>query len=364
MRKEARLLLHKAESSLVLSVEHFNRPSDLGRTEAVLILLDHSFEMLLKAAILHKGGKIREPRAKQTIGMEKCISKCFSEAQVKCLSEGHAQTIRTINSLRDASQHHLLDLSEQQLYIYSQAGLTSFRAIYESVFGRSLLASLPQRVLPISTTPPSDLSAIFDQEAGEIRKLLRPGSRRQLEAVNKLRALAVMEASMQGEDVHPTEHELRKLGRELTKGKGWQDLFPGVATLNLTAKGYGPSLDLTIVKRGGIPVTLVTEGGSDTPAIAIKRVDETGFYSLGLNEVAGRVGLSAPRTVAMIRYLDLQTDPDCFKVIVIGKTRFNRYSQKAVEKIKEALMKTTIEEVWKTHNPNKSRKQKELVGAR
>ena len=48
---------------------HFNRPWDRGRTEAVLILLDHSFEMLLKAAIRHRQGKIRRPREKQTIGL-------------------------------------------------------------------------------------------------------------------------------------------------------------------------------------------------------------------------------------------------------------------------------------------------------
>lgn len=55
MRKEARLLLQRALDSLLLAIEHFNRPSDRGRTEAVLIHLDHSFEMLLKAAILTLG---------------------------------------------------------------------------------------------------------------------------------------------------------------------------------------------------------------------------------------------------------------------------------------------------------------------
>jgi hypothetical protein len=41
--------------SLLLSIEVFNRPQERGRTATTLILLDHSFEMLLKAGILHRG---------------------------------------------------------------------------------------------------------------------------------------------------------------------------------------------------------------------------------------------------------------------------------------------------------------------
>ena len=73
MKREARLLFNKAVDSLVLSIEHYNRPWDRGRVDAVLILLDHSCEMLLKAAILHRGGAIRKPREKQTIGFDECL---------------------------------------------------------------------------------------------------------------------------------------------------------------------------------------------------------------------------------------------------------------------------------------------------
>lgn len=51
MKKETRLLKNKSLNSLTLSIEHFNRPWDQGRTDAVLMFMDHSFEMFLKAAI-------------------------------------------------------------------------------------------------------------------------------------------------------------------------------------------------------------------------------------------------------------------------------------------------------------------------
>ena len=62
MKKEARLLHNKAVDSLVLSIEFFNRPVERARADSVLILMDHAFETLLKAAIVHQGGRIRARR--------------------------------------------------------------------------------------------------------------------------------------------------------------------------------------------------------------------------------------------------------------------------------------------------------------
>lgn len=59
MKREAKLLLDKAINSLLLSVEHFNKASDVERMEAVLIFLDHAFEMLLKASLVERGALIR-----------------------------------------------------------------------------------------------------------------------------------------------------------------------------------------------------------------------------------------------------------------------------------------------------------------
>jgi hypothetical protein len=119
MKKEVKLLRQKATQSLILSIEIFNRPSDSGRTDGVLIFIDHAFEMLLKSIILHRGGTILEPRAKQTIGFDQSVRRGLSDATIKFLTENQALTLQMINSLRDAFQHHLLDLSEANLYIQS-----------------------------------------------------------------------------------------------------------------------------------------------------------------------------------------------------------------------------------------------------
>jgi hypothetical protein len=355
LKKEARLLLEKGINSLVLGIEHFNRPSDRGRIESVLIFLDHSFEMLLKSSILHRGGKIRERRAKQTIGFDACVRKALSDSNIKFLTREQALTLQAINSLRDAAQHHLVDLSEQHLYLHAQSGVTLFRDLQKMVFDRELTSGLPERVLPVSTKPPADIETLFDSEVEHIKTLLRPKSRRRVEAYARLRGLAILEGSIQGERIQPGTGDLNRLARKMRGGQSWDKLFPGVAAVEFTTKGYGPSLDLRISKKEGTPVHLVPEGTPGAAVVAIKRVDELAFYNLSLTQLAEHVGLSAPKATALIRHLNMQSDADCFKQIVIGQSKFNRYSQKALEKIKKELPVVDMQKVWAQYGPRKTK---------
>lgn len=346
MRKEAKHLYQKAIDSLTLSIELFNRPNDCGRIHGVLIFMDHSFEMLLKASIIHKGGKIKDKGAKETFGFSSCLRKGLSDNTIKFLSDTDVLTLQTINGLRDAAQHYTLEMSEQYLYFQAQAGLTLFRDIAKKVFSIDLKTQLPVRVLPLSTTPPMDIQAFFSNEVQEIKKLLAPKSRKKLEATEKLRALAIMENAIQGNESQPSDTELKDLAKRLSKATNWGQLFPSVSTLSFTQNGYGPSLDLRITKSEGVPVTIVPEGTPGAGVVAIKRVNELDFYNLGRDLLANKLGLTGPKTTAAIKYFNLKEDIECFKRIQIGKTNFDRYSQKAIEKIKEGLKTKSIDEIW------------------
>jgi len=174
MKREANTLLRKAFDSLILSVDHFNRPWDCGRQEAVLILLDRAFELLMKSAIVHQGGQIRETNLKETIGFDHCVRKCLSDGTVRCLTEEEALTVQIINSLRDAAQHYMIGISERLLYLYTQAGFTLFKGLLKKVFTRNLGDEFPERVLPVSTTPPSDFVTLIEAEFGDIKRLVAP----------------------------------------------------------------------------------------------------------------------------------------------------------------------------------------------
>ncbi len=255
MKKQSKLFFEKSLDSLVLSIECFNRPWDRGRHEAVLILLDRAFELLLKSIILHKGGKIRETHENETIGLDKCVRKCISDDKVKCLTKDEGLTIQIINSFRDAAQHDIVILNEQELYMYSQSGMTLYKDILKKVFNEELRKYLPERILPISTQPPSDLHVMVDVDFKHIKSLLRPKSRKQIEAKARLKSLAIIESSLRGIRNQPSELELNKLSREVQTGKRWEEIFPGLASLDITTTGGGINVDIRITKKDGESVT-------------------------------------------------------------------------------------------------------------
>jgi hypothetical protein len=347
MKREAKLLLGKACDALVLSIELFNRPHDRGRVSSTLIQLDHGFEMLMKAAILHRGGRIRDKRAKETISFDACVRRSLSDGTIKYLTEEQALVLQTINGLRDAAQHHLLDISEGQLYVHVQSGVTLFRDPLKSVFDQDLNCHLPTRVLPVSTSPPTDLATLFDSEIAEIKKLLKPGLRRRLEALARLRPLAILDATIQGEKGQPSDADLRRIAKEISQGSPWADVFKGAAAVEIVADGTGPSLSLRVSNKEGIPIQLVPDGTPGASVVAVKRVDELGFYNLGAKQLAEKVGLTMPKLLAVVDYLGLRKDPECYKEFKIGKTVFKRYSQKAIDAIKEALKTENAEEIWR-----------------
>jgi hypothetical protein len=346
MKREAKLLLGKACDSLVLSIELFNRPNDRGRISSTLIQLDHAFEMLLKAALLHRGGRIREKRAKETIGFEVSVRRALSDGRLKFLSEEQALVLQTINGLRDAAQHHLLDISEGQLYVHVQSGVTLFRDLLKAVFNQDLVSHLPTRVLPVSTSPPTTLATLFETEVEEIKKLLRPGKRRQIEAMARLRPLAILDSTIQGEKGQPSDADLRRVSREILAGKSWTDAFKGVSAVEITADGAGPSLSLRLSKKEGIPIQLVAEGTPGAAVVAVKRVNELDFYNLGAKQLAEKIGASMPKAIAVVEHLKLRSNSDCYKEFKIGSQLHKRYSQKALEEITMALKRESVEDIW------------------
>lgn len=123
-------------------------------------------------------------------------------------------------------------------------------------------------------------------------------------------------------------------------------IFSGVASIHMVAEGEGPSLSIRITKKEGIPVYLVPEGTPGASVVAVKRVDELGFYNLSFTNLASSLGLTSNKTTALIWYLDLKGDPKYHKQITMGKSKFERYSHKAIEAIKKALEKASVKEYW------------------
>ena len=80
-----------------------------------------------------------------------------------------------------------------------------------------------------------------------------------------------------------------------------------------------------------------------------RTVNELGFYSLGANQLASKVGLTPPKSRTLVDHLGIREDEECFKEIRVGRTRFPRFSPKAITRMKEALKAESMDEIWASH---------------
>ncbi len=198
------------------------------------------------------------------------------------------------------------------------------------VFSQQLRDHIPERVLPVCTMPPTDLATLVKADFEDVRKLVGPRSRRLLQARARIRALAVVESSLNGIRSQPGEAELNELLKQVRAGRQWNDLFPGVASLKIATEPTNAiGIAIRLTKKEGEDVHLVPEGTPGATIVSVKRVNELDYYSLGLRELAKGVGLSEGRALAVMKHLGLQESTEFFKVIRVGKSSFKRYSLKA-----------------------------------
>jgi hypothetical protein len=272
-----------------------------------------------------------------------CVRRALSNANVKFLTDEQALTLQSINGLRDAAQHHLVDISEGHLYLQAQAGVTLYNDLLQTLFGENLRELLPDRVLPIATVAPVDPISLFTEEIEEVARLLAPGKRQRTEALARLRTLSIVDGAIQGERLQPSEYALKQLGQKIIKGaKSIDELFPGIAAITFTTTGSGPMLNLRITKREGIPVQLVQEGNPDASVVGVKRVSELDYYNLRYNDFAKKLNITTNQVTALIALLDIKNNLDYAKEIIHTWC----YSPKALEAMKKALSDRSPIEWW------------------
>jgi hypothetical protein len=240
----------------------------------------------------------------------------------------------------------MVELSEEHLYIYAQAGLTLFSRITREVLNRPLAIDIPQRILPVCAKPPSDLGTLFDVEFADIKRMVAPGSRKRLDAKARLRSMAILQASLDGKKSQPSDGELDKVVKRVNRGEGWRQIFPGVSTLTIVPDTTGIGLSLRITKKEGEAVHIVPEGTPDATVVAVRRVNELDFYSLGLRDLARKLHAKETRLLWFIQKEGMQEDLDLFKIIKIGKSTHKRYSGKCYEALATKLSEVDLNTLW------------------
>ena len=158
--------------------------------------------------------------------------------------------------------------------------------------------------------------------------------------------MAVLNSAIMGEKDQPSVEELNRIGKDL-RTKHWSEIFAGAAAVKVVADGAGPALSIRLTKGQGPPLQIVPEGTPGAFTVAVKRVNELDFYNLGAKDLARKIGLTQPKTLAIVDHLHMRDDASCYKEFRIGRTRHKRYSQKAIGRLKEALEGESIDNIWK-----------------
>jgi hypothetical protein len=346
--RDTRTLQAKAIASLKIAMTAFNSFEEEGRICTTLLHLQHACEMLLKGILVQRRVKVFDKDTGMSIGFEKCIRLCTQSAG---LSAGEAGIMRTVDSLRDASQHWFIFVSEDLLYMHTRALVTAFDAYMQRELGTDLHSQIPSRVLPVSTTPPGDFLFLVDKEFKLIKDLLAPGKRHRDEAQARIRSLLAMEA-MVADEVQVSEKDIGRIERAIRSAETIDEVFPRLTTVSTQLTGEGVTLKVHFSKKDGAPVRYI---GGDDPgaAAAIREVDLRKKYHLSASALAQDTGLTQPKAKAMRWKLGIDGDDKCMHVFEFGQSKFPQFSDNARQKIKDALAGGIDPNgIWKEYRAN------------
>lgn len=338
-RRRTALLKRSAAESLTLAIELFNRPVATARDSTVLILLGHSFEMLLKAAIFQSRGRIRDRGEKYSYGFGKTISIAHSDLGV--IDDDEVAVLLAIKQDRDSAAHDTVSMSDDLLWLHARSALTIFGRVLRDHFDTDLSELIPARVIPVAAQPPSDPEAVIEREMQDIAALLAPRTRRGDEARARLRPLLALDGSITGREDPPTDDEIDRAVKALRCGREWRLIFPGLADLTLSEAPEPGSQEVTlrVVRTGeGVPVRQVSpdEAGG---ALLYRAMDPFQEFNIKLTEFGSKLGLSRQEGLAIVWELGLKQDPRSYfvKRTPAGNIIYQGLSARALHLAREAI---------------------------
>lgn len=334
-------LKNRAINSLILAIELFNRPHEGARAEATLILFHHAFEMLLKAIILNKTGLIHAKDEKFSYGFDKCLA--IAENDLHIISKTDKITLSILDTNRDIVTHYFQIISEEMLFIISQASVTLFGNLLNSTFDEKLSDLMPDRVLPISTNPPKDIQILLDREFSQVDSLIKDNCRKGCQATARLRSIVSLLSANEEKSGRYSEKDLLRAIQSRKSGKDWSIIFPEIAQLRIQTTGEGMTFNIRIKKDGDIPVRIAQEGEE---AVIYRDRDWFDKYNLGLKEIAKKLGKTEPKTRAYMFEINLWDDPEMYDEKKVKSITFKRYTQKALNALQDIVTKKTEVDIW------------------
>ena len=302
------------------------------------MLLNHSFEMLLKAVVFEKTGKVRSRGEKYNYAFEKCLNIC--QSQLSVVDADQVLVLKNVNGFRDAATHDIVDISEGLLYSHAQSAIQIFSVILKKAFNQNLSDLLPRRILPLAAGVPNDISLILGDDMASAKALLSGKKRREEEAEAKLRPYEIIERNIREIQGIPIEKlSLQAIVKKLKSGD-WKQALPLVSGLVQSSVG-GIPMTLYVSKKEGFPVRI---DASAATAIAFRYVRPEDKYPYLTGELAAKLGISTHKLINLVKLFEMRGDEPYHTSIKVSKTGLvQRYSEKAREVLSNAIKKDGLE---------------------
>ena len=334
LHADASELRERGISSLTLAIELFNRPIERARTEAVLILMHHSFEMLLKAIIVANDGTPCIDERGYSHSFDQCLK--ITHEDRRAITVDQRRFLSMLDNLRDSAIHYYQVVSEDILYLFAQGSVSLFGRLLKDPLGEDLRNHIPERVLPIFCRPPKNIHQIVADEFDDLRSAIRDSRITREQALAAIRPLvafsiggAEMPRRMASSDVDAAIARLKN-------GEEWQVVFPEVAKLRLETEEGGLNFGVRIVRDAAtvLPVRVIREG-EEVPEgfVVAKEINVFDKFTMGSIAVAKKLGLTPPRTRELMRKYRIEDDDQAFREIRVGSQTYRRYSKRALDLI-------------------------------
>ena len=100
---------------------------------------------------------------------------------------------------------------------------------------------------------------------------------------------------------------------------------------------------------GQIPVRIAVAGERPIGTIIPREVNVWDKYNMSRDNLAEKLGVSGPKTHALIYELKIQEDKDCYFTWTHKSGKHTGYSKKALERLEAALATVDLKDVWSRH---------------
>lgn len=309
-----------------------------------MLMLAHSFEMLLKAIIFQKRGTIRDKGEQYTYNFGRCINIAHSE--LKLLAVVDLPIVRAIKQDRNAAAHETVAFSEDMLWLHVRSGVTIFGKLLSAAFSEDLPSVMPSRVIPISALPPTDARVVIAREMQDIAAMLKPGLRQGEDAKARIRPLLALDGAVTGREESPTEVELDRAVTAFRQGMQWENVFPGLATLEIrtSSRAGAQEVSLRISRAGEGPAVRLAKPGEETGALLYRKSDPFDEYGIRLSDLGAKLGVSQKDGYALTWYMKLKDDPAAYycRKTKAGNIQFQGLSARALDLARKEIARPSF----------------------